>query len=405
MITYDTSSLNIEKLERLSAQSVLTYFSDIAIDFVATLASTIQKTATLYYSPEMQAMAFWMRKSHLLALKQKYQEIDPNIIRVGHGTVFHIAPSNVDSIFFYSWFISLLSGNKNIVRISNKTLHHLRPFLNLIDGLLKDPKFVSIAQRNMLVSYDRDDEITALLSKKAQFRVIWGGDATIEHIRQISIPASAKELTFANKFSLAIIHADFYVQSTATEKETLMRQFYNDAYWFGQQACSSPRLTCWVGAEDMISVAQTDFWSQLDHYLASQDHAISLANISDKIFTMQAIAMKDESSRLITTETTQLISRILITDLNLLAKAWHCGSGLFFEYKTTDLHTIMEFLALDVQTISYYGLTQSTLQQAYLTHLPPGGVRFVPIGQALNFHEVWDGYDLFSAFSKRIYFC
>src|SRR5229473_1854189 len=38
--------------------------------------------------------------------------------RFPRGLVFHVPPANVDTIFVYSWALSALAGNRNVVRIS-----------------------------------------------------------------------------------------------------------------------------------------------------------------------------------------------------------------------------------------------------------------------------------------------
>ena len=37
------------------------------------------------------------------------------------GLVFHVPPANVDTIFVYSWALSALAGNPNVVRISSRS--------------------------------------------------------------------------------------------------------------------------------------------------------------------------------------------------------------------------------------------------------------------------------------------
>lgn len=41
-------------------------------------------------------------------------------------------------------------------------------------------------------------------------RVIWGGDATIKEIRRAALLPRATEITFADRYSLAVIDADYY---------------------------------------------------------------------------------------------------------------------------------------------------------------------------------------------------
>ena len=48
----------------------------------------------------------------LLLFLKKYE----NYLLLSRGVVFHIAPKNVDTIFVYSFVLSLLCANKNIIR-------------------------------------------------------------------------------------------------------------------------------------------------------------------------------------------------------------------------------------------------------------------------------------------------
>ena len=48
--------------------------------------------------PSIVAAGYWLRKSHLLAIKSQY----PTQQLQAKGTVFHIAPGNVDTLFFYN---------------------------------------------------------------------------------------------------------------------------------------------------------------------------------------------------------------------------------------------------------------------------------------------------------------
>ncbi|MFC6804089.1 acyl-CoA reductase [Deinococcus caeni] len=36
------------------------------------------------------------------------------------GLVFHVPPANVDTIFIYSWLMSVLAGNRNVIRLSSR---------------------------------------------------------------------------------------------------------------------------------------------------------------------------------------------------------------------------------------------------------------------------------------------
>ena len=57
------------------------------------------------------------------------------------------------------------------------------------------------------MTYEHNNQITEFFSKNCDIRVIWGGDNTINQIRSIAIKPTAIELSFADKFSIAIINS------------------------------------------------------------------------------------------------------------------------------------------------------------------------------------------------------
>ncbi len=54
--------------------------------------------------PELVALGFWLRKSNL----KKMQNLSPIGVIKPLGWVVHFTPSNVDTMFIYSWICSLL---------------------------------------------------------------------------------------------------------------------------------------------------------------------------------------------------------------------------------------------------------------------------------------------------------
>ena len=51
--------------------------------------------------------------------------------------------------------------------------------------MLKRECFNALGTRNAVVSYDHDAAMTALISSHCQFRVIWGGDATLNRVHKL----------------------------------------------------------------------------------------------------------------------------------------------------------------------------------------------------------------------------
>ena len=106
--------------EALRGVAPLPSFDKASLAFVEALSSALMRMPEARMYPELTALAFWMRKANLERLRTDLEQRQGNALLVPRGTVLHIAPSNVDTIFVYSWFLSLLTGNRNIVRFSSK---------------------------------------------------------------------------------------------------------------------------------------------------------------------------------------------------------------------------------------------------------------------------------------------
>ena len=47
------------------------------------------------------------------------------------GLVFHLPPQNVETVFLYSWALSYLAGNANIVRLPQEISARMRAIVDL----------------------------------------------------------------------------------------------------------------------------------------------------------------------------------------------------------------------------------------------------------------------------------
>jgi hypothetical protein len=184
----------------LRRQHILPPFDPAVTAFIADISDSIFKNRFYRRYPELVAMAFWMRKASITRLKSDFENEKKDRLWLGRGVVFHIAPANVDTIFVYSWFLSMLMGNINIVRISSKLNESVRMLVKLINEVTNRDDFAEIRNRFLIIQYEHNDETTGYFSSMCDVRVIWGGDETIKRIRRIPLNPSAIELVFADKF-------------------------------------------------------------------------------------------------------------------------------------------------------------------------------------------------------------
>ena len=379
--------------------SVLPPFSDDALSFVEAFSSRLFASDAVQQYPELSALAFWMRPARIAKIKSDFTKQYCERILLGRGTVFHIAPANVDTLFVYSWFLSLLVGNTNIIRLSSRENAQLQILIDLLNGLFEEERFSEIRRRTLLVRYGHDDEITEHFSSQCDVRVIWGGDATIQHIRRVSIPATAVELPFADKFSLAVIDAKAFAGSA--EQAKVIDNFYNDAYWFGQLACSSPRLVVWLGTKDDILPARQLFWSLLEKKVTQAQPDLSAADVMNKFVSSSMMAM-EHPGVILHRDAMGFIYRVQVNSLQDVDENNHCGAGLFFEAKIDQLQDLTSYLSKRNQTITSYGIERKEWQQMIETCRPSGVDRIVAMGKALEFSVVWDGSDLLRSFCREV---
>ncbi len=103
---------------RILEYGTLPCFDPSVIDFLDAFSRSVLLDESRRPLPEMAAVAHWMRKAHTVQLHKAFEEMRKDRIWVPRGIALHFAPANVDSIFLYSWFVSMLAGNANIVRLS-----------------------------------------------------------------------------------------------------------------------------------------------------------------------------------------------------------------------------------------------------------------------------------------------
>jgi len=238
-----------------------------------------------------------------------------------------------------------------------------------------------------------------LLSSLCDVRVIWGGDQTVQAIRRSPLTPHAKEITFPDRYSMAAVKAEAYAALSQSDRDCLVRQFFNDSYLFDQMACSSPRLVVWCGTVEETHSVSADFFSRLAACVARRQHVLQAASsIQNLVFTCSTIiGCQVESCRRHKGLTVLTVGSL--TDF----QRDHPGGGLFFEVHLANLIELSRFLRRRDQTLTWFGFAPSELQS--LLRILNGRAidRLVPMGRALQFHRFWDGYDLLQEFCRCVY--
>ena len=112
-------------------------FDERTIAFFDHFSKAVLSNKQINKITEITALAFWLRKSNLLKMKEENQHLfaDKLYTVSPKGVVLHICPANVDTMFIYSMTVSVLMGNKNVLRVSNRMN---APHINFLFELLNN---------------------------------------------------------------------------------------------------------------------------------------------------------------------------------------------------------------------------------------------------------------------------
>ncbi len=382
-----------ECLERMRKVSALEPFSDLVVDFLDCVSKAIMKDSKAKQYPDVVTFGFWLRKASVLQMKNRFLKDDASVYRQGRGIAFHIAPSNVPVNYAYSLATGLLCGNANIVKIPSKDFEQMEVLNRAIEDVLHD--FGGLKDYIVLVRYGHEKEINDALSSIADVRIIWGGDETIRQIRKSDLKPRATEITFADRYSLAVIDSDAYME--IEDKEKVARNFYNDTYLTDQNACTSPRLVAWLGSQ--IGEAKEIFWDEL-HRIVKSRYSIKGVQVVNKLTSAYLVAAKEDGISM-EKSVDNLIVRMKVEKVGKDFMGYKDNSGYFFEADCKDVFDLSDFCNdLRCQTVAYVG--DKKMLYPLVKERGMGIDRLVPVGKTMDFDLIWDGYDLVERMTRAV---
>lgn len=383
-----------------TAAAELTPFAPATLDFCAALSTALARGAETRALPAVQALAFWMRRAELVRLGDRFRASEtPETVLVPRGTVFHLPPANVDTMFVYSWLIALLTGNRSVIRLSTRRSAQGDAIVAVLARTLAEHGTDALRAATTMVAYGHDAEVTRALSARCDVRVIWGGDRTVETIRALPLPPHARELTFPDRSSLAVLDAARYCALDAAQRERLAERFYNDVYWFDQLGCSSPRAVVWRGGAGLVGPASEAFFDALSAVVRRKAYQVETGAALAKLAYAHRTALDRAVERgvLLSNE----VAVLSLRDAAALPED-HPGGGLFFQLRVDALEELVPLCRRRDQTLSHFGFAQDELVALARALNGRGIDRMVPVGQALAFGHVWDGMDLLQEFTRRV---
>lgn len=370
-------------------------FSDLTLSFLNAVSKELREDKEAKGFSDVVTFGFYIRQASMTKLKGRFVSNDENIY-LGRGLAFHIAPSNVPVNYAYSLVTGLVTGNLNVVRVPSKDFPQVSIINRAINKVLSMEEYVKYKKYIYLVRYERNKSINDIFSLACDVRIIWGGDNTIAELRESHLAPRATEITFADRYSLAVINSDKYLEME--DKKRFAEGFYNDTYLSDQNACTSPRLVVFTGSNK--NEAKNVFWDEL-HKIALRKYDFQSIMGVNKLTSSMIFATKYDGLKEVVNYGDNLIVKIVIDEISNNLMDYKDNSGYFFEYDCDDVMDLYDICNDNhCQTIGYLG------DMADLLPLLRSGIRgvdrVVPIGKTMDFDFIWDGYNLYERMTRII---
>jgi hypothetical protein len=387
-----------ELLRDLAAEPVdgqLTVGDPRVVSFLTALAKRLLAPTVARRHPELGSLGFFLRSTEIARALGTLSD-PPGVLRFPRGTVFHVPPANVDTIFVYSWALSALAGNRNVVRISTRSAGAADVVLDALNATLADAH-PAIRQTQKMVSYGRDDAVTTALSAACDLRVLWGGDEAVNRLRAHPLRPAARDLTFPDRASFTVLSATGWASASAAQRRAVAEGLYNDVYWFDQAACSSPRTLFWIGDAVAAAAAEASLTAELEDVLRARNPGVDAAMAVQKQVSTYGLAAEGgvEAIRF----HGNALATVDLADTAAMPRGW-LGTGTFVFARLDRLADLVPLIERRDQTLTHFGFTEPELVDLAQALGGRGVDRMVPVGQALAFAAVWDGYDLLREFTR-----
>jgi hypothetical protein len=366
---------------------------------LAALSVELLHDPAVRQDPASVAAAFWLRRANLerfVPPARPEGQGPETIVRVASGRVFHIAPANVDTLFLYSWALAFLCGNASVVRLSRQQAPAVTALLAALSRIA--PAWPALPLGNRFITYDPDDAITERLSAWCTHRVVWGGNTTIKALRAIPLNPNASERCFASKTSFSLLKAASFLAADADARKRLAEGFFKDVFAFDQAACSSPQAVFWVGDAGSFQEASRAFLDALQAEAERRGHRASPSQTSRRILAAFDVAIRGDAGVDISRPaiTAILPRRLEDTERGIV------GGGFVRVVRLEDPLDLTGFLGEGDQTITHFGFGGQELKAMASAFGARGVDRLVPVGEALAFEPIWDGYDLIEDFTRKV---
>jgi len=373
-------------------------FDDQVLNFLSDLSIVLRKSSEIRNYPDVANFAFWCRRANLQRISSKYPTDER---RVGVGKVFHVTPSNVPINFAFSWALSLLAGNSNIVRLSSKNFEEVNLVIKCIREVLSEEVHRPIQQNNVFIRYEHNEDISKWFMSQIDARVIWGSDRTIFEFKNMNTKLNCRDLFFSTRNSIALIDESRLASLNSEEFSRVVRLFVRDSLTYFQLGCSSPRAVHWLDSTKKKYGVRREFWKEVGNLVQTESliepaHAMQRFNNLCSLIARKSSDIKSVNRDF---DGIYLIESESLSDVDVEERIVF---GTFLEFLQVDLESLIKGVSGKVQTICYFGVDKEELFKVLAQDSTNKVDRIVPFGSAFEISSTWDGFDIIRGLSRTI---
>jgi len=369
-------------------------FAPERLALVGDLSARLLADRRISEQPALAYFAHWTRRAALRDLVARCNAALPaSTIAAPRGVALHFPPRNVETILLFSWVASYLVGNTNVVRLPSAGGAAVRKTIDLVVAALREA-----GDADLFIRYPADGQINKALSRSSDVRIVWGGDGKINAFDSLPLRNGGKSIWFGDRYSYGVISGQALVSATADEMHELARNLALDIFTFDQMACSSPHKVYVVGNSDAHGRAVAALIDAVGCAASDRGIAIPPSHMMAKLTESMALAAA-EPGALVPKLSGQLMTVVFPHTRDAEDRV---GGGFLVIESIADIAALIGRVRPAHQTLTYYGFTQAELTDFAKAATLAGLSRIVPIGRALNFDAIWDGYDLFRELTRTV---
>ena len=188
------------------------------------------------------------------------------------------------------------------------------------------------------------------------------------------------------------------MDATTDEIAELARNLAVDIFTFDQMGCSSPHKIYLAGNSNAHGSAFAALISAVGCSARRRGTEIPPSHTVLKLTEAMALAGSERGAHV-----PKLSGELMSVVFPHIRDAEdRVGGGFIVVEFITDIADLIGRVRPAHQTLTYYGFTNAELIDFAKVATLSGLSRIVPIGQALSFDAIWDGYELFRELTRTV---